>query len=418
MAATLNIAYRTFDSFDAALEKQAEVFRQDHAGYDVALHSLDLPPLHRMMFEQGGLTSGEVDVFMCVTDWLAGAAQTGGLSRLNEFIESDPPEGWPHAWPESLLGLQQDEHGGIYGLPYHDGPECFMYRTDLFENEFERGRFRSRYGYELEAPETWSQFLDIARFFNRPDEGLHGCVAAAYPDGHNSVYDFLIHLWSRGGVFLDERNRVGFHSPAGREALQWYVDLIHEHGVTQPRPWEHDSVASGIEFAGGTAAMMWNWTGFAAVANLPDVSKVPGKVRVTPIPRGDGPTGRRASLNIYWVLTIPKGSRHKDAAYAFCRSAISEEMDHALTMVGGNGCRLSTWNDPEVQSAYQYYEVIEEIHRHALTLPRIPELAELTDVLNRMVDDAVRLRKTVDDAVNDAAGEAEELLASAGYYRD
>ena len=44
MAATLNIAYRTFDSFDAALEKQAEVFRQDHAGYDVALHSLDLPP--------------------------------------------------------------------------------------------------------------------------------------------------------------------------------------------------------------------------------------------------------------------------------------------------------------------------------------------------------------------------------------
>ncbi len=35
-----------------------------------------------------------------------------------------------------------------------------------------------------------------------------------------------------------------------------------------------------------------------------------------------------------------------------------------------------------------------------------------------MVDDAVRLRKTVDDAVNDAAREAEELLASAGYYRD
>ncbi len=418
MATTLNMVYRTFDSFDAALEKQAEVFRQRNSGYDVTLKSLDLPPLHSLMFDRGGLTNGEVDVFMCVTDWLAGAVQTGGLSRLNELIETDPPDGWPDAWPESLLGIQRDDQGSIYGLPYHDGPECFMYRTDLFEDESERSRFHSEYGYPLAVPETWSQFLDIAKFFNRPDEGLHGCIVAAYPDGHNSVYDFLIHLWSRGGVFLDERNRVGFNSPTSKEALQWYVNLIHEHGVTQPNPWEHDSVASGIEFAGGTAAMMWNWTGFAAVADLPEISKIPGKVRVTPIPKGDGPAGRRASLNIYWVLTIPSGSRHKEAAYAFCKNAVSAEMDHYLTMVGGNGCRLSTWNDAEVQSAYQYYEVIEEIHRHALTLPRIPELAELLDAINRMVDDAVRLRKTVDAAVSDAAQEAEELLSGAGYYRD
>ena len=93
-------------------------------------------------------------------------------------------------------------------------------------------------------------------------------------------------------------------------------------------------------------------------------------------------------------------------------------MDRHLTMVGGNGCRRSTWNDAEVQSAYQYYEVIEEIHRHALTLPCIPELAELLDVINRMVDDAVRLRKRVDATVSDAAQEAKELLARAGYYRD
>lgn len=95
MATTLNMVYRTFDSFDTALEKQAEVFRRRHSGYDVALKSLDLPPLHSLMFDRGGLTNGDVDVFMCVTDWLAGAVQTGGLSRLNEFIEADPPEGWP-----------------------------------------------------------------------------------------------------------------------------------------------------------------------------------------------------------------------------------------------------------------------------------------------------------------------------------
>ena len=95
-------------------------------------------------------------------------------------------------------------------------------------------------------PTTWSEFLDLARFFTRPDDDLSGCVVAGKPDGHNSVYDFCLHLWSRGGELLSDTGRPIFASRAGQAALHYYLDLIHEHRVTQPEPWKYDSVAAGM----------------------------------------------------------------------------------------------------------------------------------------------------------------------------
>ena len=42
----------------------------------------------------------------------------------------------------------------IYGLPFHDGPECLIYRKDLFENENEKLAFKKVYGRELAPPRT------------------------------------------------------------------------------------------------------------------------------------------------------------------------------------------------------------------------------------------------------------------------
>jgi len=42
-----------------------------------------------------------------------------------------------------------------------------------------------------------------ARFLHQPDAGSMARFLAAFPDGHNSVYDFLLQLWTRGGDLLD-----------------------------------------------------------------------------------------------------------------------------------------------------------------------------------------------------------------------
>jgi multiple sugar transport system substrate-binding protein len=410
---TLHVKYRTFDGFERALSAQTSHFAAQHPDVRFELSHAGPEDLYAEMVEHGGATSGRYDLMLALTDWLPDLIRRGGLRPIDDYLASDPPEGWPSGWSEAVLGLQRDAQGTVFALPYHDGPEIFHYRTDLFGDQAEQARFERQHSYPLRPPETWSQFLDVARFFTRPRDGLYGTVVAGLNDGHNNVYDFLIHLWSRGGRLLDERIRPAFDSPAGHEALQFYVDLLTKHNVASPRALEYDSVLAGEAYAAGEGAMMLNWSGFMAVAQLPP-SKIIGKTRCTRIPRGDGPDGRHASLNVYWVLGICAGSAQPDLAWQFMRETASPAMDKVTSLSGGTGVRLSTWNDPQVRAQFQYYEELERVHQGSDTMPALPEYPAINEVLSRMTWEAVQGRKSVAQALREASEECRSILAGYG----
>jgi multiple sugar transport system substrate-binding protein len=409
----LRIIYRSFDGFERALAAQIAHFTALRPDVRFELNHAGPDELYAEMLGGGGATSGRYDLMLALTDWLPEIMQCGAFRQIDDFLESDPPIDWPRGWSDSVLGLQRDQQGRVYALPYHDGPEILHYRADLFDAPIEQARFTQQYGYPLYPPETWSQFLDIARFFTRPDDGLYGTVVAGLNDGHNNVYDFFIHLWSRGGHLLDKRNQPAFDSSEGREALQFYVDVLTKHNVTPPRTLEYDSVAAGEAYAKGEGAMMLNWSGFMAVAQLPP-SRIINKTRGTRIPRGDGPSGRNTSLNVYWVLGICSSSAQPELAWQFMRETANPAMDKITSLSGGTGVRLSTWNDPEVRGEFQYYEVIEQIHRESEIIPPIPEYAAINEVLSRMTWAAVQGRKSTVQALRDASEECTTLLA---HYR-
>lgn len=414
----LRLAYREFVGFERALARQAAAYAERHPGFALAPRAFDVPALHREMVEEEGAGSGRYDLFLAVTDWLPELMRRGLLLPLSRYLDADPPDDWPDGWSTSMRGLQTDRDGRVYGLPYHDGPEVLMYRTDLFGDPTEQARFERQHGRPLVPPRTWSDFLDVARFFTRPSDDLYGCVVAAQADGHNDVYDFMLHLWSRGGELLDARLRPAFASPLGEAALRYYLDLIHMHRVTQPEPWAYESVRSGDFYASGRAAMMWNWCGFQAVADTPALSRIPGRTRATMVPAGDGPGGRAVSLNIYWVLGVPIGCPRPDEAYRFMRHLATPAMDKITSLEGGNGTRLSTWRDPDVRRRFQYYEVIEEVHRHVMSPPRLPEYPAINDILDRMMAGLIAGRQEIAPALRQASEQVESLLAEAGYYRD
>ncbi|MCS7459803.1 sugar ABC transporter substrate-binding protein [Paenibacillus doosanensis] len=406
----LRLISREFAGFEASFGVQAEHFEK-LSGWRVEREFEEIHKLYDRMVTSREALSGAHDLFLCVTDWLPEAIREGLLLPLDRFLQEDPPEGWPDAWAPSMRGLQTGEDGRIYGIAYHDGPEMFIYRSDLFTDGEERLAFAREYGYPLDVPATWKQFVDVAKFFTRPEQGMYGAVTASFPDGHNNVYDFLIHLWSRGGHLLTPDGKAAFQHEAGREALQFLVDLIHKHRVVPPEALEMDSVRSGDYFAQGGAAMMWNWAGFAAVADMPHMSKITGKVRTGLIPKGDGPQGRHMSLNIYWILGIAAGSRNPEAAYRFIKETASAEMDKATSLCGGNGTRLSTWRDEEVRRQFPYYEHIERVHQQVNSPPPIPEYPAMNEVLSHMVNDALRLKKDVASALDQAAKQIDDILA-------
>ncbi len=389
---TFRVAIRKFGPFESAIPKQWQSFEAAaQTGLALEPVALDLEPLHRQFFLEEGLARGRYDLAMISTDWLAEANASQGLVDLSPYLASTPPEAYPEGWPESLLRLQRFEDR-VLGVPFHDGPECLIYRRDLFENEAERLRYEERFGERLAVPRTWGELKRVARFFTRPEQGLHGTVFAGYPDGHNTVYDFCLQLWSRGGELFSADGRMLLNTPKASQALEYYRSIFHDASAIHPGSATFDSVKSGMAFAAGEVAMMVNWFGFAAMSETIEESRVKGKTAIAPIPSENG---RGISLNAYWVMGIPAGSLHRDVAWKFLAHCARPEMDKLLTLEGGIGCRRSTWTDEQVNAVIPYYHLLEKLHENARDLPRMTNWSALAEVIDQMMLDVIRTKEPI-----------------------
>jgi multiple sugar transport system substrate-binding protein len=402
MSRTFTVLARKFGPFEKAVRIFWDQLKKAR-GLDL---ELDLAPLDRPELHAAILTK-RFDVAHVNTDWLAECWARGCLEDLSGRTRADPPEAYPEGWPQSLLGLQTFPDG-LAGIPFHDGPECLIYRKDLFQSERERETYRARHGTELAPPRTWAEFARIAAFFHRPEQGMYGTLFALYPDGHNNVFDFALQVLSRGGS-LQQEDRVVLDSPEALEALQDHRILLNSPFI-HPRSRQLESIGACWTFARGEVAMMVNWFGFATMCETVEGSNVRGCVDVCAIPHADSHPDP-VSLNVYYVWSISPDSRHKGLAYEYIKNCVKRENDITLTMEGGIGCRRSTWLDPQVKRAIPYSCRMEEIHGYASTLPRTAAWHPISRVMDQMVIDTIDSDRPVADILREAQARVDAIAA-------
>jgi multiple sugar transport system substrate-binding protein len=377
------IAVRKYPPFEQAIRAQWEAFEATaQTGLALDLAALDLRPLEEALFTSNGMRDGEWDVAFVATDWIASMHAQGCALDIAGLLREEPPQDFPGGWTDSLLRLQRIGDA-ILGVPYHDGPECLIYRRDLFEDDELRRLYEREFGERLEPPASWAEFHRVARFLHGRRPGLYGTVFAAFPDGHNSVYDFLLQLWTRGGDLFDAVGEVRFESAEAVEALTFYRAILADKEAVHPECHALDSVAAGVAFAAGNVAMMINWFGFATMAQTSLDSAVRGLVDVADMPSG----GQRStvSLNVYWILSIAAGSPHANVAWRFLRHVLTPAMDKLTTMSGAIGCRRSTWCDDEVNAAIPFYHSIEGLHRNAREIPQRADWPQIAGIIDTLV---------------------------------
>lgn len=412
----LRLAYRTFEPFTHAFEQQISAFTTDHPDIEVTAAAWDPQQMYRQLVAERGLASGDVDLMLTLSDWLPELIATAAIAPLDENLATDPPPDWPGGWSASMRALQVDGNGRTFGIAYHDGPMMLLYRGDLFEDPKEQAAFAAAHARPLGAPTTWDEFLEIAHWFHRPDEGLAGASLAGFPDEHNNVYDFMILLWSNGGELLDDHNLPVFDSPAGRAALRFYVDLVHTERVVPEECLDHDSVASGDYYAAGRSAMMWNWSGFSAVTQLPS-SAIRGHNRLGLLPRGDGPDGAQTTLNVYWLMTMASETHDPAAAWSLMRHLATPEMDRITALSGATATRLSTWRDDEIQSQFPLYRLTEASHHGARTLPPLVCYPQINTAISEMTRTCMHERRDIDEALSTTQVAVAGIVRRAGEVR-
>jgi multiple sugar transport system substrate-binding protein len=404
------IAVRRFDAFEDAIARQWASFETEaHTGLTLEAVPLDLHPLEEALFTSSGMKNGAWDVCFVATDWIAAMHRSGAALDLAPLFAADPVPDFPTAWTDSLLRLQRIDNA-ILGTPYHDGPECLIYRKDLFNDPANQAVYEHRFGQPLAPPKTWAEFHQIARFLHNPDESHYGAIFASFPDGHNTVYDFLLQLWTRGGDLFTSTGNLRFNTPQAAEALAFYRSILTDTAAIHPHCQQLDSVKAGLAFAAGEAAMMVNWFGFAAMAHTAADSKVKGLIDIAEIPHGRN--GNPISLNVYWILSIAAGSPHPEIAWRFLKHCLTPAMDKLTTTAGAIGCRKSTWSDPDVNHAIPFYHRMEALHQVAREIPQLDTWPQIATIIDTLITATITTSQPIETLLTEADRKAHDLIQS------
>jgi multiple sugar transport system substrate-binding protein len=397
---------RNYKDFENALEEEARLFEVTHPGVHVELVSVGIHELYGAALTDGGLQEGRFDLALLVTDWLAEGMASGALEDLQVWQGRQPIAEWPESWARSLVGPLVFG-GKLSSLPWHDGPECLVYRSDLFADPELRARHRGQLGHDLAPPRTWQEFEETARFLTSAREHRYGTIFAAFPDGHNTVYDFAVQLWSRGGQLSGPDGLPRVDSSEAVRALDFYRRIVRDSSLCHPKSPHLDSTQSGDVFLAGEVAMMVNWFGFAARSDR-EGSPLAGKVAIAPIPSEPGVVS--ISLSVFWAMAMGAGSKQKELAWEFLRFLSTPERDLGIAKHGTVGVRLSTWRNTELQARVPAYASIEKISLGARQLPAGPQMA----VFARVIDGIVTRALSTQDATVVILEEAQHEIDSKG----
>jgi len=170
------------------------------------------------------------DVSMIDQFWAAQLASTGAIIKMQRLI--DGPDGIDRADVNKTAWMTATVDGEIWTMPYAMSNIVLFYNKDMFRAV---GLDPSR------PPTTWSELADYAKKLTRDVNG-DGKIdewGLSFPiqAGTGTVYYYITFLWQAGGeLYSADCSKVAFNSSAGVEALQFWLDLVHRHGVVPLAP--------------------------------------------------------------------------------------------------------------------------------------------------------------------------------------
>lgn len=165
--------------------------------------------------------------------WVPQIAQLGNLADLTDLL---PAETIADINP-ALVSFGSID-GQQVSVPVSANNLAFMYNRTLYEEA----------GLDPNVPPTtWDEVLSTgATILAETGKPGYELFTHAGDNGEGLTWNFQVNLWQAGGEFLTEDNTAAaFNTDAGKQALQYWVDLI-EAGVSPYTAWG--------EFEKGSAA--------------------------------------------------------------------------------------------------------------------------------------------------------------------
>lgn len=239
-----------------------------------------------------------------------------------------------------MLRLGEYE-GKQYQLPFAADNSGLIWNKDLFE----------RSGLDPDTPPaTWDELVEFAvKATSDPD--YYG-IAFDAQSGGTFMFRWMPFVWANGGDILNEDGtKSTINSPEALEALQLWVDLIHEHKATPPgtHSWNGDDLRGA--FQAGKVAMMIGGNFNIAQLNrdAPDLSY---GTALIPAPREGGDHASFAGGDLMGILA---GHDKVEEAWDLLQFLSNEEVQvEYMAKSGIIPIRTSFYDNPYFEEEERY----------------------------------------------------------------
>ena len=362
--------------------------------------------------------AGTVDYDVCWdhSSFFTQYIKAKGIIPLEDYFTQD--ELSDHI-PMILNAGKKDGH--LWIIPRHFDISCLHYRTDIFNKDEYKAKFKQATGIDLKVPETWDEFKAVALGLQKIlPPGIYATQFAGKEEALTGrFYEILI---AEGGQFFDKNWKPAFNGPAGVKAATMLRDLYQE-GAMPPGMtnfvWE--DVAKN--WVAGNIAMYTEWYGWYSYFQDPKASKVAGKFDIARQPKGDG------DIHSGWAgdhaFSITAASKHKKEAAQLIKFLTNKDNQYREAKLGFLVTRKSVWDRmiKEAEASGNPLDVKRlklaqlQASEDFRTPPLVAEWLPSSDIVYPILQAIILGDKEPKAGLDEAAKKVEALMKEAGYYK-
>lgn len=335
---------------------------------------------------------GSIDVYDSDVIWQAQWAPAQWAAPLDSVFPASAQKNYAPAmiWADTI-----GSH--IYGIPWLLDTGHLFYRKDILDAN------------GLKPAQTWPEMLSQGIMLQKKYPKMVPFVAC-YQKGQQLICNFMEYSWSNGGDFLDAKTgAVVFNSPQNLEALQMMISLM-KNKVTQAGVVSMDLDVGRQIFTNGNAIYHRNWNYAYVDSQL--TPKLVGNVGVAAPPHFPGHAP--ASCAGGWQYVVNNYSNHPALAKELAVFMGSGKMEIFRTLNSDTSpAYLPANNDPQVLKRYPAYAILAQQAKIAKSRPKTPFWTQMSTVAEAEITNALIGSKSAQQALKDASGQIESILAGA-----
>lgn len=372
------------------ITKMTSSFQDANPGITVKADFVSYEALHDKIV--AAAPAGTYDVVLIDVIWPAEFGSKG--------MVVDVSSRWPDAWKQQMLGgavATPQYDSKFYGVPWILDTKYFFYNDAHLR----------RAGIDAAQLDSWDGVLTAAKAIKSAGVTEFPLVWS-WQQAEAIICDYAQLLGAFGGTFLDESGNAAFNTGGGVQALEFMRKTIVD-GLSNPASTQSLEEDVRRIFSAGQASMALNWTYMYGLANDPKESQVGGQVKVAQTPSG---TVGRPGVNGSMALAVSTGSKNQAAAWKYISHLVSrpEQTKFALDSLP---VWKASYDDPVVVKTNP--AVVPQAKKQLADLilrPQVESYNAISQALQSEIQAALLGDKSAQDALDDAADKANDLLSS------